>query len=348
MALARLGDARPDVLEIDLNPVIASATAAIAVDALVVLARGRRSSLTSGRPVHADTVGRPADAQPAGQAQRPERSVVRALVGGSTPPRPTRRPRHRPRGRGRAFSSGYDLTEEAGARSAGRSAWRDLLAADVAATLQFLDSPKPVIAQGPRLRARRWPRTGDGMRPGRRRRGTKLGEPEIRYGSAPVTLLMPFLIGQKNPQLLLTEDLIDAAEAERIGLVNRIVPAGGLVGEVDALADRLARTAEVMAPTKRIINRAMDAAASAWPSRPGSIWARSSTRRTPRSSAGWDAIVRRDGLKERARVARSPLRGASRQRPRCRRDRDGSGVGLSQPAALAPVIRATPHVANGI
>jgi acetyl-CoA synthetase len=37
VTLSRLGDARPDIVEIDLNPVIASAAGAIAVDALVVL-----------------------------------------------------------------------------------------------------------------------------------------------------------------------------------------------------------------------------------------------------------------------------------------------------------------------
>ncbi len=38
VALSRLADARPDILEVDLNPVIATATGALAVDALVVLA----------------------------------------------------------------------------------------------------------------------------------------------------------------------------------------------------------------------------------------------------------------------------------------------------------------------
>ena len=47
----------------------------------------------------------------------------------------------------------------------------------------------------------------------------------------------PYLIGQKKTrELLLTGDLIDAVEAERIGLVNRVVPADRLVAEVDALA----------------------------------------------------------------------------------------------------------------
>ncbi len=40
VALSRLGDARPDILEVDLNPVIASPDGAVAVDALVVVAGG--------------------------------------------------------------------------------------------------------------------------------------------------------------------------------------------------------------------------------------------------------------------------------------------------------------------
>ena len=117
--------------------------------------------------------------------------------------------------------------------------------------------------------------------------GTKLGEPEIRYGSAPVTLLMPYLIGQKRTrELLLTGDLIDAAEAERIGLVNRVVPADELAAEVDALADRLARTPpEVMGPTKRMLNRAMDAAGFRLAVEAGWTSARSSTPPTRPSSA---------------------------------------------------------------
>src|SRR5688572_3332190 len=202
-------------------------------------------------------------------------------------------------GAGRAFSSGYDLTEEAEGTIGGPVAWRDLLAADVAATLRFLDSPKPVIAQV----------HGYALAGGLElamacdlvvaAEATMLGEPEIRYGSAPVTLLMPFLIGQKRTrELLLTGDLIDAAEAERIGLVNRVVPADGLAAEVDRLADRLARTPpEVMGPTKRMLNRAMDAAGFRLAVEAGlDLGAIINAADTPEQRE-WDAIVRRDGLK---------------------------------------------------
>ena len=202
-------------------------------------------------------------------------------------------------GAGRAFSSGYDLTEEAEGDPRGPVRWRELLAVDVAATLRILDCPKPVIAQV----------HGYALAGGLElamacdlviaAEGTRLGEPEIRYGSAPVTLLMPYLIGQKKTrELLLTGDLIDAVEAERIGLVNRVVPAERLAAEVDALADRLARTPpEVMGPTKAMLNRAMDAAGFRLAVEAGlDLGAIINAADTPEQRE-WDSIVRRDGLK---------------------------------------------------
>jgi enoyl-CoA hydratase/carnithine racemase len=202
-------------------------------------------------------------------------------------------------GAGRAFSAGYDLTEESEGGVGGPVGWRRLLAVDVEATLRVLDCPKPVIAQV----------HGYALAGGLElamacdlivaAEGTKLGEPEIRYGSAPVTLLMPYLIGQKRTrELLLTGDLIDAVEAERIGLINRVVPADRLDAEVDALADRLARTPpEVMGPTKLMLNRAMDAAGFRMAVEAGlDLGAIINAADTPEQRE-WDAIVKRDGLK---------------------------------------------------
>jgi enoyl-CoA hydratase len=197
-------------------------------------------------------------------------------------------------GAGRAFCSGYDLSEAAPPTAWD---WRDVLARDVEATLAVWSCPKPVIAQV----------HGYALAGGLElamacdlivaAEGAQLGEPEIRFGSAPVTLLMPFLIGQKRTrELLLTGDLIDAVEAERIGLVNRVVPAERLVAEVDALAAKLARVPpDVMAPTKLMLNRAMDAAGFAAAVEMGldlqSFVNMSATARE------FDAIVRADGLK---------------------------------------------------
>jgi enoyl-CoA hydratase len=202
-------------------------------------------------------------------------------------------------GAGRAFCAGYDLTEEAAGEIGGPVAWRELLAADVAVTMKLLDCPKPVIAQvhgyvlagGLELAmACDLVVAAD---------GTRLGEPEIRYGSAPVALLMPYLIGQKRTrELLLTGDLVDAVEAERIGLINRVVAPDRLEAEVDVLADRLARTPpEVMAPTKRMLNRAMDAMGLREAIEMGiDLGAIINAAGTPEQRE-WDEIVRRDGLK---------------------------------------------------
>jgi len=202
-------------------------------------------------------------------------------------------------GAGRAFSAGYDLNEEVDERIEGPLQWHDLLARDVEVTMRVWACPKPVIAQvhGYCL--------AGGLELAMAcdlivaAEGTMLGEPEIRYGSAPVTLLMPSLIGQKKTrELLLTGDLIDATEAERIGLVNRVVRMDQLAATVDGLADRLARTPpEVLRLTKLMLNRAQRSAGLDEAVALGlDLGAIINAADTPEQRE-WDAIVRRDGLK---------------------------------------------------
>ena len=61
----------------------------------------------------------------------------------------------------------------------------------------------------------------------------KFGQPEVKLGLIPGyggTQRLPRLVGKGRAlQLLLTGEVIDAAEAYRIGLVNRLVPAGELL-----------------------------------------------------------------------------------------------------------------------
>jgi len=53
--------------------------------------------------------------------------------------------------------------------------------------------------------------------------------------------LLPQVVGRaRAAELLLTGDVIDAAEAERIGLVSSVVPAAELLGAAHALAARIA------------------------------------------------------------------------------------------------------------
>jgi enoyl-CoA hydratase len=67
----------------------------------------------------------------------------------------------------------------------------------------------------------------------------KFGQPEVKLGIAPGyggTVRLPRLIGRARAlELLLTGEMIDAEEARRVGLVNRVVPPDRVVPEAEGL-----------------------------------------------------------------------------------------------------------------
>jgi enoyl-CoA hydratase/carnithine racemase len=72
--------------------------------------------------------------------------------------------------------------------------------------------------------------------------------------------LLPRLVGlAKATELLYTGDFVDATEAHRIGLYNRVFPAAELETETRQLAERLARgPAFALSMTKEMLNRELD------------------------------------------------------------------------------------------
>jgi enoyl-CoA hydratase len=161
----------------------------------------------------------------------------------------------------RAFSAGYDLSAEAAHSDIPAHEWHGVLAADIDATMKLWALPKPTIAA-----VRGYCLAGgcelamacDMIVSGE---SGRFGEPEIRYGSGPVTLLMPFILGQKKTnELLFTGDAMPAAEAERCGLVNRVVEAHELEDAAQELALRIAPTPlPVLRLTKLALVRAYEA-----------------------------------------------------------------------------------------
>jgi enoyl-CoA hydratase len=77
----------------------------------------------------------------------------------------------------------------------------------------------------------------------------KLGQPEIALGLIPGyagTQRLPRLVGKgRAMEMILTGAPMAADEAQRIGLVNRVVPAADLMAEARTLAAQLAKSAPI-------------------------------------------------------------------------------------------------------
>ena len=139
-------------------------------------------------------------------------------------------------GAGRAFVAGADISELA-AQTPMQAKQRALRGQHI--FRRFETSPKPVIAAvngfalggGCELAMSCHLRIAS--------EAAKFGQPEVKLGICPGyggTQRLPRLVGMGRAlQLLMTGEMIDAAEAFRIGLVNRVVPAAELLTAADAL-----------------------------------------------------------------------------------------------------------------
>jgi len=160
------------------------------------------------------------------------------------------------RGAGRAFCSGFDLGELPA--EADPDAMRRTLEADFEIILRFWNSPKPTIAavHGYAL--------GGGFELAMAcdmtlaAQGACFGEPEPKFGSGIVALLLPWITGPKQAKemLLFGNDRVSAEQACLMGLVNRVVKPEALGAESIAAAGRCAMLdAQAVRLTKTAINR---------------------------------------------------------------------------------------------
>ena len=89
----------------------------------------------------------------------------------------------------------------------------------------------------------------------------KIGYMPARVWGCPTTAMWVYRLGaEKAKRMLLTGDMIDGREAERLGLVLKAVPGEALDEEVEALAGRMASVpVNQLAMQKLVINQAIEA-----------------------------------------------------------------------------------------
>jgi enoyl-CoA hydratase/carnithine racemase len=91
----------------------------------------------------------------------------------------------------------------------------------------------------------------------------KFGEIQVRHGFGPPLLITPYAVGLKAAkELLLLGEIVEAPEALRMGLVNRVVPGDRLDEAAETMARRLASLPPTaVALNKLLVNRVYELAA---------------------------------------------------------------------------------------
>lgn len=143
------------------------------------------------------------------------------------------------KGAGRAFSTGIDIAEFPGKTTTEYHAWISLMD-EMHLTIAAL--AKPVIAMVHGFAVA----NGAGLLFAADfaivAEGTKIGTTAIKVGLLCTGPIIPisYSLGKKKVlEMLLSGDMIDAAEAEKLGLVNKVVPADSLEAETLAFAKKI-------------------------------------------------------------------------------------------------------------
>lgn len=162
---------------------------------------------------------------------------------------------------GKAFSAGYDLGDDAGEPYTSIEDFSPRLNHDLKFTYSVYNCSKPVIAMinGYCLAGALELAQMCDVR--YCSDDSRFGVVETRFANGIATLAMPWVIGERCRELIYTGDMIDADEAYRLGLVNRVFPKADLDDEVTRIAKRMSRVAmPTLVWNKRALNNTRAAA----------------------------------------------------------------------------------------
>lgn len=164
------------------------------------------------------------------EALRSDRSVKAVVVAANGP----------------AFSSGHDLKEVTAARAAtdrGAAAFEDLVARCTAVMTGIVRLPQPVIAAVEGVASAAGCQLVASCDLAIAGAAARFCTPGVNIGlfcSTPMVALSRNVAPKHAMEMLLLGDMVPAADAARIGLVNRVVPAGSALVEALRLADAIA------------------------------------------------------------------------------------------------------------